>query len=155
VNRALPDADPDAFVEALATGIATFDKWAIANTKRLVNTKLPPDVEIGAGWDACIASLGRTAAQDGIKAPMHADSKSRGMSKIGSDTTWAKSRANQKKRPRRSRRGRPPSAHLAELVTTGSVGDFCLLLDIHFLLRVRKLFRKNLSCDACPSFLSG
>ena len=70
VNRALPDADLDAFVEALATRIAKFDKWAIANTKRLVNTSLPPDVEFGAGWDACIASLGRSAAQDGIKALM-------------------------------------------------------------------------------------
>ena len=30
----------------------------------------PPDVELGAGWDACIASLGRPAAQDGIKALM-------------------------------------------------------------------------------------
>jgi enoyl-CoA hydratase/carnithine racemase len=70
VNRALPDADLDAFVEALATRIAKFDKWAIANTKRLVNTSLPPDVELGAGWDACIASLGRPAAQDGIKALM-------------------------------------------------------------------------------------
>ena len=68
VNRALPDAELDAFVEALATRIAKFDKWAIANTKRLVNTSLPPDVELGAGWDACIASLGRPAAQDGIKA---------------------------------------------------------------------------------------
>src|ERR1700677_1230881 len=68
VNRALPDADLDAFVEALATRIAGFDKWAIANTKRLVNTSLPPDVELGAGWDACIASLGRPAAQNGIKA---------------------------------------------------------------------------------------
>jgi enoyl-CoA hydratase/carnithine racemase len=68
VNRALPDADLEAFVEALATRIAGFDKWAIANTKRLVNTSLPPDVELGAGWDACIASLGRPAAQDGIKA---------------------------------------------------------------------------------------
>ena len=29
-----------------------------------------PDVELGAGWDACIASLGRPAAQDGIKALM-------------------------------------------------------------------------------------
>ena len=67
VNRALPDADLDAFVETLATRIAKFDKWAIANTKRLVNTSLPPDVELGAGWDACIASLGRPAAQDGIK----------------------------------------------------------------------------------------
>ena len=70
INRALPDADLDAFVEALATRIAKFDKWAIANTKRLVNTSLPPDVELGAGWDACIASLGRPAAQNGIKALM-------------------------------------------------------------------------------------
>ena len=70
INRALPDADLDAFVEALATRIARFDKWAIAQTKRLVNTSLPPDVELGAGWDACIASLGRPAAQDGIKALM-------------------------------------------------------------------------------------
>jgi len=70
VNRALPDADLDAFVEALATRIAGFDKWAIANTKRLVNTNLPPDIELGAGWDACVASLGRPAAQDAIKALM-------------------------------------------------------------------------------------
>jgi enoyl-CoA hydratase/carnithine racemase len=68
INRALPDNDLDAFVEALATRISRFDKWAIANTKRLVNTSLPPDVELGAGWDACIESLGRSAAQDGIKA---------------------------------------------------------------------------------------
>jgi enoyl-CoA hydratase/carnithine racemase len=68
VNRALPDAEIDAFVDALAIRIASFDKWAIANTKRLVNTSLPPDVEIGAGWDACIESLGRPAAQAGIKA---------------------------------------------------------------------------------------
>ena len=52
INRALPDADLDAFVEALAMRIARFDKWAIAQTKRLVNTSLPPDVELGAGWDA-------------------------------------------------------------------------------------------------------
>jgi enoyl-CoA hydratase/carnithine racemase len=68
VNRALPDAELDAFVDALATRIAGFDKWAIANTKRLVNTSLPPDVELGAGWDACMASLGRPAAQERIKA---------------------------------------------------------------------------------------
>ena len=68
INRALPDAELDAFVEALATRIAKFDKWAIAQTKRLVNTSLPPDVELGAGWDACIESLRRPAAQNGIKA---------------------------------------------------------------------------------------
>jgi hypothetical protein len=29
---------------------------------------LPPDVEIRAGWDACMASVKRPAAQDKIKA---------------------------------------------------------------------------------------
>jgi enoyl-CoA hydratase/carnithine racemase len=37
VNRSLPDAELDEFVDALATRIASFDKWAIANTKRLVH----------------------------------------------------------------------------------------------------------------------
>jgi enoyl-CoA hydratase/carnithine racemase len=68
VNRALPDAELDAFVDALAMRISRFDKWAIGQTKRLVNASLPSDVELGAGWDACIASLGRSAAQEGIKA---------------------------------------------------------------------------------------
>jgi enoyl-CoA hydratase/carnithine racemase len=70
VNRALPDADLDAFVEALATRVAGFDKWALATTKRLVNADLPSDVELGAGWDACMTSFGRPAAQDSIKALM-------------------------------------------------------------------------------------
>ena len=57
VNRSLPDAELDDFVDALATRIASFDKWAIANTKRLVNAaSLPPDVEIAAGWEACMTS---------------------------------------------------------------------------------------------------
>jgi enoyl-CoA hydratase/carnithine racemase len=68
VNRSLPDAELDDFVEALATRIASFDKWAIANTKRLVNAaSLPPDVEIAAGWEACVASIGRPAAQASFK----------------------------------------------------------------------------------------
>ncbi|MER8570375.1 MULTISPECIES: enoyl-CoA hydratase/isomerase family protein [unclassified Mesorhizobium] len=67
VNKALPDAELDAYVDALATRISRFDKWAIGQTKRLVNTSLPSDVELGAGWEACIASLSRPAAQEGIK----------------------------------------------------------------------------------------
>jgi hypothetical protein len=47
----------------ITTRTAKFDKWEIAQTKRLVNTSLPPDVELGAGRDACIASLGLPAAQ--------------------------------------------------------------------------------------------
>jgi enoyl-CoA hydratase/carnithine racemase len=69
VNRSLPDGELDGFVDALATRIASFDKWAIANTKRLVNAaSLPPDVEIAAGWDTCMNSIGRPAAQEKIKA---------------------------------------------------------------------------------------
>jgi enoyl-CoA hydratase/carnithine racemase len=69
VNRSLPDTELDGFVDTLAIRIASFDKWAIANTKRLVNAgSLPADVEIAAGWDACMTSIGRPAAQDRIKA---------------------------------------------------------------------------------------
>ncbi len=68
VNRALPDAELDSFVDDLAIRIASFDKWAIANTKRLVNeASLPPDVEMRAGWDACMSSVKRPAAQERIK----------------------------------------------------------------------------------------
>src|SRR6195256_3163541 len=69
VNRSLPDAALDDFVDALATRIASFDKWAGANTKSLVNAaSLPPDVEIAAGWDACMTSITRAAAQQRIRA---------------------------------------------------------------------------------------
>src|SRR5262245_1708971 len=69
VNRSLPDAELDGFVDGLATRIASFDKRAIIDIKRLLNANsLPSDLEIGAGWDACIASIVRPAAQERIKA---------------------------------------------------------------------------------------
>jgi enoyl-CoA hydratase/carnithine racemase len=68
VNRSLPDADLDGFVEALATRIASFDKQVLMDTKRLVNVaSLPPDIEIESGWDACVASMARPATQQRIK----------------------------------------------------------------------------------------
>src|SRR5437867_4666302 len=52
VNRSLPDADLDAFVESLATRIASFDRRAISETKRFAGVaSLPPDFEIGPEWD--------------------------------------------------------------------------------------------------------
>jgi enoyl-CoA hydratase/carnithine racemase len=78
VNRALPDAELDDFVTTLANRIGSFDKWAIANTKRLVNASLPPDVEIAAGWDACMSSVTRPATQKRIK-----DLMARGFHKPG------------------------------------------------------------------------
>jgi enoyl-CoA hydratase/carnithine racemase len=68
VNRALPDADLDDFVDALARRIAGFDKQAIADIKRLVDIPtLPPDVEIGAEWDAFLASAYRPQSQENLK----------------------------------------------------------------------------------------
>jgi enoyl-CoA hydratase/carnithine racemase len=68
VNRSFPDADLDAFVESLATRIASFDKRAISETKRFVDVaSLPPDYEIAPEWDVCLASIMRPAAQERIK----------------------------------------------------------------------------------------
>src|SRR6195256_4736793 len=67
VNRSLPDSDLDAFVESLATRIASFDKQAISETKRFVDVaSLPPDFEIAPEWDVCLASIARPAAQKRI-----------------------------------------------------------------------------------------
>ncbi|MER8732515.1 enoyl-CoA hydratase/isomerase family protein [Mesorhizobium sp. M1227] len=79
VNRALPDAELNGFVDALAGRIASFDKWAISNTKRLVNAAdLPSDVELSAGWEACMTSIMRPAAQAKIKALL-----AQGFQKVG------------------------------------------------------------------------
>jgi enoyl-CoA hydratase/carnithine racemase len=68
VNRSLPDSELDNFVDKLAKRIASFDKQAIADTKRLVNVaSLPPDSEIAPEWGAFLNSLGRTASQERIK----------------------------------------------------------------------------------------
>jgi enoyl-CoA hydratase/carnithine racemase len=71
VNRAFPDSELDGFVEALAMRIASFDKQAIAETKRLVNiASLPPDEEILPEWNAFMASLGRPASRNRMKTLM-------------------------------------------------------------------------------------
>jgi enoyl-CoA hydratase/carnithine racemase len=67
VNRSFPDSDLDAFVESLATRIASFDKRAISETKRFADVaSLPPDFEIAPEWDVCFASIMRPAAQKRI-----------------------------------------------------------------------------------------
>jgi enoyl-CoA hydratase/carnithine racemase len=67
VNRSLPDADLDEFVESLATRVASFDKRALSETKRFVDVaSLPPDYEIAPEWDVCLASIMRPAAQKRI-----------------------------------------------------------------------------------------
>src|SRR5215813_2623481 len=72
VNRALPDAELDEFVETLASRIASFDKRAISETKRFVDVaSLPPDYELAPEWDVCFASIMRPAAQERIKKLLH------------------------------------------------------------------------------------
>jgi enoyl-CoA hydratase/carnithine racemase len=69
VNRSMPDDQLDAFVDALARRISSFDKLAIADTKRMVNVNsLPPDAEIVPEWEAFAASLRRPAAQARLRA---------------------------------------------------------------------------------------
>jgi len=68
VNRSFPDEDLDGFVDALAERIASFEKHAIAETKRLANiADLPPDSEIEPEWNAFMNSLSRPATQARIK----------------------------------------------------------------------------------------
>src|SRR6266850_2141893 len=68
VNRSRPDALLDDFVDRLARRIASFDKEAITETKRLVDiASLPPDSEIAPEWEAFMKSLARPATQERIK----------------------------------------------------------------------------------------
>ncbi|GLK83699.1 enoyl-CoA hydratase/isomerase family protein [Ancylobacter defluvii] len=68
VNRSFPDAKLDDFVDALATRIASFDRQALVETKKLVNVaSLPADSDIAPEWDAFLRSLNRPAAQQRIR----------------------------------------------------------------------------------------
>ena len=68
VNRSFPDAELDTFVDSLANRIASFDKQAISETKRLADVaSLPPDFEIAPEWNVCLASIMRPAAQERIR----------------------------------------------------------------------------------------
>jgi enoyl-CoA hydratase/carnithine racemase len=67
VNRALPDAELDAFVDTMARRIAGFDKQTIADIKRLVDANsLPTNAQMGAEWEAFLSSVQRPAAQKRI-----------------------------------------------------------------------------------------
>ncbi|MGX1186967.1 enoyl-CoA hydratase/carnithine racemase [Pseudomonas sp. F-14 TE3623] len=68
VNRALPDAELDTFVDTMARRIARFDKQSIADIKRLVDAaSLPPNEAIASEWEGFIGSVKRPAAQTRIK----------------------------------------------------------------------------------------
>src|SRR5262245_26350998 len=64
VNRALPDAELDAFVEKLADDIAGYDRQTLAEAKALIDrATLPSDLELVAAYEAFFASASRLAAR--------------------------------------------------------------------------------------------
>src|SRR6478672_8815177 len=69
VNRALPDAELDGFVDTLARRIASFDRRPIAAAKHLVNeVSLPPSDRLLAAFTSFGTALGWPAAQSRIRA---------------------------------------------------------------------------------------
>src|ERR1700745_1126778 len=67
VNRALPDAELDSFVDALARRIASFDRRALAAAKHLVNeVSLPPSDRLPPPFPSFWAALGWPEAQNRI-----------------------------------------------------------------------------------------
>jgi enoyl-CoA hydratase/carnithine racemase len=65
INRAVPDADLDAFVDNLARRVASFDRHALAEAKRLINRHgLPDPAELIATQEAFMQSIG----WDGVRA---------------------------------------------------------------------------------------
>jgi enoyl-CoA hydratase/carnithine racemase len=67
VNRAVPDAELDGFVDTLARRIASFDKHSLADIKQMVNAStLPANEEVAAEWSSFITSVQRPAAQRAV-----------------------------------------------------------------------------------------
>ncbi|MFF9035410.1 enoyl-CoA hydratase/isomerase family protein [Streptomyces sp. NPDC014892] len=65
VTRTLPDAELDAFVDATAARLASFDRQALATAKAQVNrATLPPDADLVASF----AAFGSTLTQPGFLA---------------------------------------------------------------------------------------
>ena len=58
MTRALPDAELDAFVNAIVARLASFDRTSLAAAKKAVNrATLPPDADLVAAYGAFAHSL--------------------------------------------------------------------------------------------------
>jgi enoyl-CoA hydratase/carnithine racemase len=68
VNRALPDAELDGFVDAFADRVSKFDVQAIRDIKRFVNlATLRPENELAGQMDAFWAAVGRPAVGSALE----------------------------------------------------------------------------------------
>ena len=64
LNRAVPDAELDAFIDRFAKRVAGFEKQAIMGTKAFVNdSTLPPISELAPNMHAFFASVARPEVQ--------------------------------------------------------------------------------------------
>ena len=68
INRAIPDAELDDFVDRFARRIASFEKKALTEAKRLVNrsSRLPDDAHIVAASDTFLRMLTWSETQSRI-----------------------------------------------------------------------------------------
>jgi enoyl-CoA hydratase/carnithine racemase len=65
INRAVPDADLDAFVDSYARRIASFDSYAIAEAKRLLNrTNVPASTMLIESQDAFLRATQRPEVRE-------------------------------------------------------------------------------------------
>jgi enoyl-CoA hydratase/carnithine racemase len=68
VNRAIPDAAFDDFVDHFTRRVATFDRRALADIKRFVNdVSLPADAEFPPQMDACLQAAAGPAFQARVR----------------------------------------------------------------------------------------
>ena len=68
VNRAIPDAEFDAFIDAFVTRVSSFTPGAIRDLKQVVDpVTLPPDEEFVEQANLFFAGLGRPEAQAYLK----------------------------------------------------------------------------------------
>jgi enoyl-CoA hydratase/carnithine racemase len=79
VNRAVPDAELDGFVDAFAARIAGFDKSAITETKALVDkASLPPDSVFPPGLEAFYRTFARPESRARLAALLQKGLQERG-----------------------------------------------------------------------------
>jgi enoyl-CoA hydratase/carnithine racemase len=68
VNRAIPDAEFENFVDRFAHRVSKFDRQALADIKHFVNeVSLPPDMEFPPQWDACWQGFARPGSQARVR----------------------------------------------------------------------------------------
>ncbi|MFE7752677.1 enoyl-CoA hydratase/isomerase family protein [Streptomyces sp. NPDC057428] len=79
INRALPDADLDAYVDRVAKRIASFDRQPLAEVKALIGrSTLPAEADLVAGQDTFRASLTWPEAGERIRGLLDRGMQQRG-----------------------------------------------------------------------------